>query len=609
MYIYRLDRIRFNNATEIAPGSLTVVIGPNNSGKSRFLKDIAEATAVHAPRPGTVASQVDWAKPTSLTDLRQSYDVERYPTDSGGWGFRTLQPTLCKESNVSGGPQWPEEFESMIKQENPQHERLFAHFFGSALIAFLTTEDRLLLVKESASASHERQAANLLQLLYNAGPETEKAIRKVVKTAFGSEVALDFTVPQNLKFRVGDDFKDLPEDPRRAKSILEKYEKLDDQGDGLRSFAGVVVALSALKRSVVLIDEPEAFLHPPQAFRIGEFLVDHASPQRQIFVATHSADVLRGIISKTRDVTILRIERQDRENTFCRLEPERLNAIACDPLLSSARVLDGLFYAGAIVVEADSDSRFYHAVSHKLRRDLDLHFVNADNKQTVARIVRLYRDMGLRAGGIVDFDFLNEKGLVQQTLNEIAVNSDDQNQAIEIRDEIGKIAEETPTDERIQRVKQAVNGLNATVEAVFSKTYSSEDTRKKESAEFLQQLEGRCREITAESKGWRKLKTEGRTGLPTDVAVRFDKLWEICASHGLFINHTGELESMLKDYAIKPTTDKRSWITQALTLVAGLQPDLAKDPWKFMAAVHKSLLPLERTAEGDGEVAETLNAK
>jgi len=38
-----------------------------------------------------------------------------------------------------------------------------------------------------------------------------------------------------------------------------------------------------------------------------------------------------------------------------------------------------------------------------------LHFVNADNKQTVPRILRLYQDMGVRAAGIVNFDVLNDR--------------------------------------------------------------------------------------------------------------------------------------------------------------------------------------------------------
>ena len=39
---------------------------------------------------------------------------------------------------------------------------------------------------------------------------------------------------------------------------------------------------------------------------------------------------------------------------------------------------------------------------------VDFHFVNADNKQTVPRIMGIYRELGVPCAGIVDFDVLNE---------------------------------------------------------------------------------------------------------------------------------------------------------------------------------------------------------
>src|SRR5262245_45189662 len=172
---------------------------------------------------------------------------------------------------------------------------------------------------------------------------------------------------------------------------MQDKEKLDDQGDGIRSFVGIIVALLTLKRGLFLIDEPEAFLHPPQAFRIGSLIADQSNQSRQIILATHSADVVRGILSRTNDVAIIRFEPTGNTNHFNHLNAQRLKTIIKGPLLSSARVLDGLFYGGAVVVEADADARFYQAASVKRSRALDLHFVNADNKQTVPTIVKLYR--------------------------------------------------------------------------------------------------------------------------------------------------------------------------------------------------------------------------
>ena len=172
-------------------------------------------------------------------------------------------------------------------------------------------------------------------------------------------MALDFTSPQRLLLRVGSDFSSIPGDPRDAKPILEKCEKLDDHGDGLRSFLGVAVALAVVRRPLFLIDEPEAFLHPPQAYRMGQLLAEYAGENRQILAATHSADLLRGVLSKTRDIKIVRLDRQDCLNKIRVLSPKLLDDVIKDPLLSSARVLDGLFYHGAVAGEGDRDARLY----------------------------------------------------------------------------------------------------------------------------------------------------------------------------------------------------------------------------------------------------------
>jgi predicted ATPase len=291
------------------------------------------------------------------------------------------------------------------------------------MVAHLTTEQRLQLVKNSPSAENEHQESSVLQALYNAGKKAEQLVSHHVKEHFGKEVALDFTSLRQLYLRVGTDFSSIPEDPRDAKEALSSKEKLDDQGNGIRSAVGIMTSLIAVRRDVFLIDEPEAFLHPPQAFRMGRFIAEQAGTA-QLIVATHSADFLRGLLSSGQDMTVLRIDRENNVNSFNILSPDDLQAIRKDALLSSARVLEGLFYNGGVVVEGDRDSRFYQAVSNKKRPEIDLHFVNADNKQTVSRIRNLYRKLGVRCVGIVDFDVLNSKNEFKRQLGDLGLTEE-----------------------------------------------------------------------------------------------------------------------------------------------------------------------------------------
>jgi len=592
-YEYRLLDYKFNDGMLLRPDNLTVFVGPNNSGKSRSLKEIAAFTCQPHPPRGVVVSAVNVEYPSTLEEFRRAYDVERHLDENGNWSFRSLGADLSQEFQVSGAI-WPTPYEEQFRKMQEKPERFSSYFaeqFGRAMVAFLTTESRLQLVRVGPSPSHYRQSSSLLQHLYNAGTQAERVVSDLVKQTFGKAVALDFTVPQTLLLRVGDDFSGLPADPRDARALMQNNEMLDNQGDGIRSFVGIIIALLTLKRGLFLIDEPEAFLHPPQAFRIGALIADQSNKSRQIIIATHSADVLRGILSRTRDVDIVRIDRVGNTNYFSHLDAQRLKDIINDPLLCSARVLDGLFYAGAGVVEADSDARFYHAASIKRSRMLDLHFVNADNKQTVPKIVSLYRYMGVRSAGIVDFDVLNDRAELEKSLQTLGIGDEDLPPLLEAQRQIGQVAKEHPASERLGGVQIKLAEIQAKVDEIVQQPYSSAEEEQRTKNALLRQLESRFKELSESTKAWKALTQAGRAALPPTAQTAFDTISTACAARGLFVNPAGELESMLTEYGIPATTDKRGWITRALQLVPSLEPDDAKNPWKFLKAVHEHLQP------------------
>ena len=69
---------------------------------------------------------------------------------------------------------------------------------------------------------------------------------------------------------------------------------LDSQGDGMRSFAAVLLhILAANNHPIQFLDEPEAFLHPPQARLLGKYIAESRREKSQLFIATHSTDFLR----------------------------------------------------------------------------------------------------------------------------------------------------------------------------------------------------------------------------------------------------------------------------------------------------------------------------
>src|SRR6202012_5567513 len=67
-------------------------------------------------------------------------------------------------------------------------------------------------------------------------------------------------------------------------------------GFGLSFVAGIIVAgLAAPGNTVLMVENPEAHLHPKAQSLIGEFLARVAAGGTQVFVETHSEHVLNGM--------------------------------------------------------------------------------------------------------------------------------------------------------------------------------------------------------------------------------------------------------------------------------------------------------------------------
>jgi predicted ATPase len=138
---------------------------------------------------------------------------------------------------------------------------------------------------------------------------------------------------------------------------------LHEQGDGMRSFVGVLLNVFVLNYSMLFIDEPEAFLHPPQARLLGKMLAKDLPKDRQLFLATHSESFLKGLLdANVLNLKIVRIQREGTINKVSVLNSSEINKIWEDSLLRHSNILDGLFHSKVVICESDSDSRFFSAV-------------------------------------------------------------------------------------------------------------------------------------------------------------------------------------------------------------------------------------------------------
>jgi AAA domain, putative AbiEii toxin, Type IV TA system len=196
---------------------------------------------------------------------------------------------------------------------------------------------------------------------------------------------------------------------------LRSLPRLEEQGDGMKSFLGLMLAIITSQFPIVLVDEPEAFLHPPQARMLGRRLASEPQEGTQVVVATHDVHILQGLLdAPDREVTVARIVRTGDVNRLSVLSPDDLRGLWQDPLLKYSAVLEGLFHRGVVVSESDSDSRFYAAVldeagGDEIRRPHDLHFTQAGGKQRLHTVIAALRAVDVPVAAIADFDALREQ--------------------------------------------------------------------------------------------------------------------------------------------------------------------------------------------------------
>ena len=192
---------------------------------------------------------------------------------------------------------------------------------------------------------------------------------------------------------------------------------IDQASDGVKAFTGIIMEVIAGDPRVILIDEPEAFLHPSLASKLG-YEVSRAalSADKRVFFATHSPTFVMGCIQSGAPVNIVRLTYRDGVATARVLPSSELLELMRNPLLRSTGVLSGLFYEFVVVTESDADRAFYQEVNERLLRFNpewgipNCLFINAQNKQTVQTIIRPLRQLGIPAAGVVDVDVLKDGG-------------------------------------------------------------------------------------------------------------------------------------------------------------------------------------------------------
>jgi energy-coupling factor transporter ATP-binding protein EcfA2 len=421
---FQIRRLHFRRgpAVEIPRNAIVVVVGPNNSGKSLTLRSI-EDTVKNGDNKVRLVQKIE-IEASGEDEAVVAYLERTFTQFAGGWSGWGLGQT-----NIDRG----EALRCWAARGHGQGLQGLAGAF--CLRADL--ESRLGITHPINNFDLGKQApAHPLQELY-ANDSLEARVSDWFQEAFGMRLAVDRGRGSTITAMVGDIPKPQAGEDRVSASYLHRLRQLPEviaQGDGVKSFLGSLFYL-LMRRKLLLIDEPEAFLHPPQAYHLGALLARETPSDQQLFIATHSSDIVRALIDVApARLKVLRIQRKGESSVVDDLGPEDLKEIWADPLLRFSNIFDGLFHQTVVICEADTDCRFYSAVldanlnlarrpepSMAVQRP-DAMFVHCGGKHRISTVARALKRVGVATKVIADFDLLCPGSKLREVVEAVGGN-------------------------------------------------------------------------------------------------------------------------------------------------------------------------------------------
>jgi len=540
----QIKQIELNNKQIIDLGKLTVLIGPNNVGKSQTLRDIRDIFMVGVHKETILVKNIKCAKINIHQMVEHLAIIETNNLHNKQvWG---LNPNL-NESQAFSTPN--SDLDAVLTNTDADDVSLtqlgkLARYH----IAYLNADSRLQLSNRKPIVEHEKHTVkSLLHKMYYSGSEAKdplESLKIAFNNTFNKDIDLDYSKLTEMCFRVSDKFETKPRDVRKQIDYFKNIPKLDDQGDGFRSFVSILLGLLLTEDRVILIDEPEAFLHPSQIRSLARWIGEYSHTiSGQIIISTHNYHFINGIISASNTVDIFRLNREANNTQFTKLSSESIKNLANSPILNSQRVMEALFYRAVVVCEADTDRILYSTVARKDYNDEEVFFIHAHNKQTIHIVIDLLTSANIPCCSILDIDILNGHTDIEKLLKSFGYDlSEDYKTLLKrLKEYIDGSDDEKALNQLQMDVKELLHQLN-------------------EGEHNFSGARGAINRIRNGLSKWSNIKKNGISELPDDLENEITDFIKELSAINIFVAPVGELESWID----VGTTKKNKWIVSAL---------------------------------------------
>jgi hypothetical protein len=576
---------------------LTVIVGPNSSGKTQLLRDIRDRITGE-PRKLVVASEIE-VQPPDEEPFLKCLKAEGYI--SSVWADSGEEQYVPRTTPIgSGGSaqnvgtnqlrQWRSE-SALAAQNNRRNQYL--SWLSKFLVTVLFLENRLIALNPVGTIDFENQPpGNDLHALHlNDSARTALAVE--IQRAFSKAVWSCAARGSQLCLRVADQVGIPSAEERLSVQQMAKYRSIETEGDGMKSYTYTVISLLLGRRPVTIIDEPELCLHPPQAFSLGQFIGRTATTEStSTFVSTHSSQILRGVIQTAESLQIVRLSRRAGEFSAKHVSSTVLKEAMKKPTVRAENVLDGIFSQAVVIVEADGDRIVYQAAWDAVggERNFDIHFATAGGTGAIADTAQLYRVLGIPVAVIADLDVIADPNKVRQVLTALCGD--------------GEVVERL--SKRAESIAQVIAALPPTL---------SEEQAKGRLAQLAERalrwrdgddkkLATDLAELRSDLNGMRGLKRGGIAALPAPLSQEVGELTRDLASRGLFVAFVGELEEWLSGCGIAASKQtKWAWANEAAEYIRS-NDARSDDIWSFIKDVGDFLTGQFENPSGHGDSAE-----
>lgn len=557
-----ISKIKFNNNEVFSFNNddIILLVGANNVGKSRTLKDIKD-DIIGKSTKRVIIKEIEYKDSNFTEKNMQNYFKNNYDNDIKNNGDYSI------------------EIEHQVVQyyNNDQFKNILLNkkLFYKVLFSFLSTENRLSMTSPiSYNFIQDKINLHIMRKLEKDTQAITK-LNDILNSCFDKAIDISEEVNNNnslsklYKFGTKEEIaRTINTNTREARYLLESLDNLNEQGDGIRSAVAILSSLIANEHTLYLIDEPETFLHPPQARILGNNIIE-LSKNKQCFISTHNIDFIRGILeNKSSRIKIIKINRNENNNEFHVIDNESISRIANDKNLKYSNILNGLFYNTVVLCENESDCKFYSAILEYLDSNIyqNILFCAVGGKDQFKIIIPLLQKLEINYKIIADLDLIDNRENLKKLLNSIEENKYDQ--ISESHNNFLNLFEKE-TDNQIKKQK--------TIKEEILKLFTKDDYMSEETANKIK--------LTLKNISHLKLlKNTGKSCLPAGkCTMEYDKIIQFLNMNNIYVVECGEIERFITQI----DGHGNNWVEKVFTTYPLLEESVYYDVKEFIKKIFK----------------------